>query len=80
MFKHSFFQLFTHKIFTCHTISEIAEAHTTSAKPDTNSQPLTRFVISQNNLCKTQHNSTHTNLTLINFMEKVFANAFEMCL
>ncbi len=49
--------------------TQTAEAHTKSAKPYTNSQPLT--------FCKTQHTIlyvTHKNLTGINIMVKVFAN------
>ncbi len=46
-----------------------AEAHAESAKPDTSSQPLTRFSILY---------VTHGNLTRSRFMPKVFA--FEMCL
>ncbi len=59
--------------------TQTAETHTKSAKPDTNSQPLTQFSISLNTFCKTQHTVlyvTHTNLTGINIMAKVFA--FEM--
>ncbi len=57
--------------------TQTPEQHTKSAKPYTNSQPLTQFSMSWNTFCKTQHTIlyvTHKNPTWIDIMAKVFAN------
>ncbi len=71
------FQLLTHKIFPCHTVSESCHSNSRNTpKPDTNSQPLTQFSIS---FCKTQHTVlyvTHKHLAGINITSKMFANVY----
>ncbi len=75
-----FFQLLSHKIFICHTVSESCHSNSRNT-PNLQNQTLIISLWLSFQFHKTQHTVlyvTHTNLTGINIMAKVFA--FEMCL